>query len=744
MTFTCILRRAALPRREQDSPFRSVPATLEPLFMDDTPLALIVDDDVTLRDLARQALEKAGCRVNDVATGEDAVQAFQQERPHIVLLDVMMPGMDGFDTCAALRKIPGGESVPILIMTGLDDIRSITTAYDVGATDFITKPWNPLILSHRVRYMLRASQTVAALSEREASLAEAQRIAHLGNWRWHLPSDRITLSKEIFRMLEIEDRPLSSPMTFEQFLSYLSAPDLASIETGIRHAVAAGKPFQQDHRILLPSGDTRIVHHQAEIIQVQGPAATIIAGTIQDITDQKRAEATIYHLSNYDHLTQLPNRQLFRDRVTQALAIQKRHRTQGAVLLVNLNRLQRFSDTLGPKCSDTILCEAANRLLQCIRQSDTVARYNEQDSPTLSRLDGNEFIILLTHLVSTESATNVAQRILESLNAPYYVDDRTMMITAGIGIARLGEDGSDVDILLRNVEAALHAAQEQGRNTYQFYTQSMNIALAERLSLESDLYHAVARKELLLHYQPQVDIRRWEITGVEALIRWHHPRQGLIPPAAFIPLAEETGLINEIGEWVLRQACTQQVAWAADGIEHLSIAVNLSAVQFHHRSLADLAATIIHETGASPANIELELTESTAMQRAEHAVSIFRQLKTMGFRLSIDDFGTGYSSLAYLKRFPIDTIKIDQAFIKDLDAESEHAAIAVAIIAMAHGLKLQVLAEGVETPAQLEILKEYGCDAIQGYLFSQPLPGELVAQLIRTHRAKRTSPRQAA
>ncbi|MCS6285624.1 MAG: EAL domain-containing protein [Nitrospira sp.] len=712
--------------------------------MNSTPLALIVDDDITLRVLAREALEQAGCRVEDAATGQEALEAFQRETPDIILLDVVMPGMDGFATCAALRKLPGGASVPVLIMTGLDDVKSIATAYDAGATDFVTKPWNALVLSHRVRYMLRASQAVAELLEREMSLAEAQRIARLGNWQWNLSSNRFTASTQTLRILGIQDDPASTTLSFDAFLGHIHEADRQAVESGIRQAIATGAPFRQDHRVHVPTGDVRIVHHYAEVAFEQGGAATSVVGTIQDITDQKKTEAQIHFLSNYDRLTQLPNRQLFQDRVTQALATQKRHGLQGAVLLINLDRFQRINDTLGPKCGDEMLREVAERLVHCVRHSDSVSRHDDQEPTTLSRLGGDEFTILLTHLSSAQNATKVAQRIQEALAVPFEVENRPVVITASIGIALLGQDGEDVDTLLRNAEAAMHAAQDQGRNTYQFYSKSMNVALAERLSLETDLRQAIDKGEFLLHYQPQVDIRRWEIVGVEALIRWPHPERGMVSPMSFIPLAEEIGLIDQIGQWVLRTACAQQVAWSACGLGDITIAVNLSAVQFQQAALLDTIRTIVRETGVDPARMELELTESTAMQQAENAVGTFNQLKEMGFSLSIDDFGTGYSSLAYLKRFPIDTIKIDRAFVKDLDTESEQAAIAIAIIAMAHGLKLRVLAEGVETQPQLDILRDQGCDAIQGYYFSQPLPAERVEQLIRDLRAKSDPSRRAA
>lgn len=704
--------------------------------MEQKPLALVADDDITLRVLAREALEQAGLRVEDAATGREAVEAFQRETPQIVLLDVLMPELDGFAACAAIRRLPRGGTVPIMIMTGLEDVESIAKAYDAGATDFVTKPWNALILSHRARYMLRAGQAVDALRENERSLAEAQRISHIGNWRWDLSTNRFTASDEVYRILGVD--PATFPGTIDAYLATVHPEDREKTHHLLRQAIAQMGPYQHDHRVQHPTQGDRIVHEQAEILRETGGTARQVVGTIQDITDRRQAEAQIHFLAYYDQLTQLPNRQLFQDRVTQALALSKRHPNIGAVLLINLDRFQRINDTLGPTSGDEALKEVAQRLLHCIRKSDSVARQHEQDATTLSRLGGDEFTILLTQLSSPQNPAKVAQRILKALSEPYILQDRTVMMTASIGIALLGPDGHDVNTLLRNADVAMHAAQDKGRNTYQYYSQSMNVALAERLSLESDLRKALERDEFLLHYQPQLDIRRWDIIGVEALIRWRHPERGMVSPLSFIPLAEELGLIGEIGQWVLRTTCLQQVAWAAKGLD-LSIAVNLSGVQFQQASLTGAIGGILQETGANPCKLEMELTESTAMQHAENAVAIFHQLKAMGFRLSIDDFGTGYSSLAYLKRFPIDTIKIDRAFVKDLASESEQAAIAVAIIAMAHGLNLRVLAEGVETQEQLDILRNHHCDAIQGYFFSQPLPADRIEQLIKNHQSNSRS-----
>jgi diguanylate cyclase (GGDEF)-like protein/PAS domain S-box-containing protein len=701
--------------------------------MNRKPLALVADDDIALRVLAREALERAGLRVEDAVTGREAVEAFQREVPEIVLLDVMMPNLDGFAACSIIRCLPHGATVPIMMMTDPEDVESIGRAFDVGATDFIPKPLNALILSHRVRYLLRARQVLETLRENERSLAEAQRIAHLGNWRWDLCTDKFTASDEVFRILGVD--PDAFPGTMDAYLESIHPEDRETMRQLLRQAITQIGPFQHDHRVHHPVRGDRVVHEQGEVLRVAGGTARQVVGTIQDITDRRQAEAQIQFLAYYDQLTQLPNRRLFQDRVSQALRLARRHPNTGAILLIDLDRFQRINDTLGPIHGDQTLKEVAQRLMECVRKSDSVARQSVQDTTMLCRLGGDEFTILLTHLSSPRDAAKVAQRILKALGEPYQLQGKTVVITASIGIASLGPDGEDVDTLLRNAEAAMHAAKGKGRNTYQFYSQSMNVALAERLSLESDLRKALERDEFLLHYQPQVAVRTWDIAGVEALIRWRHPDRGMVSPASFIPLAEEIGLIGEIGRWVLWTACRQQVAWSAKGLD-LSIAVNLSGVQFHQSSLLEMIAGVVKETGAAPAKIELELTESIAMQQADSAVSVFRQLKAMGFRLSIDDFGTGYSSLAYLKRFPLDTLKIDRAFVKDLAEGSDHAAIPLAIIAMAHGLNLHVLAEGVETQEQLAILREHGCDAIQGYLFSQPLSSDLVEQLVRTHRAK--------
>ena len=426
---------------------------------------------------------------------------------------------------------------------------------------------------------------------------------------------------------------------------------------------------------------------------------------------RKQAEERIRHLAHYDELTGLANRSMFSQRLSHALAQARRNGMQLAVLFIDLDRFKNINDTLGHEAGDSVLKEVAERLQGCLRESDTVGR-----------LGGDEFVVLLEGIPQSMHCAEVAQKILTAVARPFALDTQEFHLTASIGISTYPADSEDVQSLLKNADIAMYRAKELGKNNFQFYSAQMNIHTLERLALESSLRGALERNEFLLHYQPKVDIRSGRIIGMEALVRWQHPTKGLIPPMQFIPLAEETGLIVPIGEWVLRTACARNKSWQEQGLPPLRIAVNLSARQFTHENLLQDVARVLNETGLDAAFLELEITESMVMHDPEHAIELLNKLKAMGISISIDDFGTGYSSLSYLKRFPIDSVKIDRSFIRDLPLDGDDAAITQAIIAMAHGLKLKVIAEGVETGEQLSFLRAHKCDEMQGYYFSKPLP----------------------
>lgn len=432
--------------------------------------------------------------------------------------------------------------------------------------------------------------------------------------------------------------------------------------------------------------------------------------TSRDITQRKLAEERIQYLAQHDTLTDLPNRALMRDRLNISLAQAQRWDQVVAVLLIDLDRFKVLNDTFGPAVGDEILREMAQRLRQCTREGDTVAR-----------LGGDEFMVLLPNLASPQGAATVAQKVLQSVAQPLHILGQEIVMSASIGLSLFPNDAKDPDDLIRNADTAMYSAKRMGRSNYQFYTDDLNLQMRERLIIEHGLRLAEQRNELQLLYQPKISLGQGSIMGFEALVRWHHPTLGLIPPARFIPIAEETGLIVQIGEWVLRTACEQVRAWRDEGL-HLRVSVNLSARQFRQENLAQTIYRILSETKVPPRYLELEITESDVMENAESAIATLDELKSKGVDISIDDFGTGYSSLSYLKRFPLDVLKIDRSFVRDVPTNGDDAAIVVAIIALARSMDIRVVAEGVETQSQAEFLNRSGCDFAQGYYFSPPLP----------------------
>jgi diguanylate cyclase (GGDEF)-like protein/PAS domain S-box-containing protein len=444
-------------------------------------------------------------------------------------------------------------------------------------------------------------------------------------------------------------------------------------------------------------------------------------GTGTDITEQKKIEDQIRHMAQHDALTGLPNRILLHDRIGQAIAQARRDGRVAAILVIDLDRFKNVNDSLGHQVGDGLLRTVAERLVACVRGTDTVAR-----------MGGDEFVVVLAELRQAEDAGQVAQKMLAALPQPINIDGHELRVTTSIGICAYPHDGEDAETLMRNADAAMYHAKESGRNNFQFFTRQMNIAANQRLLLEKDLRLALEREEFTLCYQPQLDLKTGGIVGFEALIRWPHAQRGMVAPMEFIPLAEETGLIVPIGEWVLRRACMQARSWQTLGYPRLQVSVNCSAQQFRLEGLVDMVARTLRETGLPASSLELELTESIIVEHTEHVMARFKALDEMGVKLSIDDFGTGYSSLGYLKRFPIHELKIDRSFVRDVGTDPDDAAIVSAIIVMAHGLGLQVVAEGVETAEQLAFLKKVGCDWAQGYYFSRPLPAEEIEPLLRS------------
>ncbi|MEN6587053.1 MAG: EAL domain-containing protein [Sulfuricella sp.] len=455
---------------------------------------------------------------------------------------------------------------------------------------------------------------------------------------------------------------------------------------------------------------------------MDGGAIVGAVTSFQDISELKRYQLQLERQSNYDDLTGLPNRNLLTDRLSQAAARCQREQKKLAVLVFNLDRFKEVNDSLGRAVGDSVLRETAERMRHLVREMDTLARSG-----------GDEFV-LVGEVAEEEDAAFLARRIMLTLSQPFLIEGRDLSLHAGVGISVLPKDGWNSEILLNNAMVAMYRTKATGGNNFLFYSVEMNAHSLERLNMESELRRAVERNELLLFYQPQMSLRNGEIIGMEALLRWQHPLRGLVSPMEFIPLAEETGLIVPIGEWVLRTACAQNLAWQAAGLPAVAVAVNLSARQFEGQDIVALTTQVLHETGLDASYLELELTESAAMGNAEAFIGVTEALKGLGVTLSIDDFGTGYSSLSYLKRFALDRLIIDQSFVRDIVQNPDSAAIAVTVIALAHGLGLSVIAEGVETEAQLNFLRTRGCDEMQGFYFSRPLPAAEFEQLLRERR----------
>ncbi len=442
-------------------------------------------------------------------------------------------------------------------------------------------------------------------------------------------------------------------------------------------------------------------------------------GIIADISHHKATEQRIRFLAHYDALTELPNRNLLNLRLSEALDLCQRHDERLAVLFLDLDRFKYVNDSLGHQAGDMLLQAVARRFTACIRGGDTVAR-----------MGGDEFVILLPSISHNEQAAEVAERVLHVLRPPFDIRGQHLSITPSIGIAFYPNDGGDEETLIKHADAAMYQTKEEGRNGYRFYTRQLSSHASERLSIENQLRQALEKKEFVLYFQPQIDVANGTLVGVEALLRWANPEHGLVPPNRFIPIAEDSGLIIPIGEWVLRTACAQNHAWQQAGLPAVPVSVNLSARQFDQSDLPERIARVLAETGLAPGLLELELTESLVMRQPERSSEMLNRCKALGLQIAIDDFGTGYSSLAYLRRFPIDRLKIDRSFIRDIVEEPDDAAITQAIIAMAHSLRLTVVAEGVETEAQRRLLRQWECGTYQGFLYSRPLPAEAITDLL--------------
>lgn len=711
---------ATVPQPTQES-IRGVPTR--------RPVVLHVDDDIASLMMAEGSLEDAGFDVQHASDGIEAIDMFKQHEPDLIIMDAVMPVMDGFDAIQAIRELPQGAHVPILMITGLDDLDSITRAYDEGATDFLTKPINFFILPYRVQYLMRSKLTADALRSSQAKLDNAQRLAKLGNWEWSLDTGKLSSSQEFSRVLGFEDG--KAPVMWTDFLDHIVDADRHNVRLLAEQAVEERQPFNIEFSVPVSNSNTiRRIRLEAEASVTESGECTAILGTIQDITERINAQKQIHNLAYFDLVTGLPNRAQLNEQLRYTLKVAKRNETKFALLFLDLDHFKQVNDTLGHDAGDKLLQQVSERLSRVVRDTDMVSSSDgspieDSDSQhTVARLGGDEFVVLLGQVSRADDAARVAERIAQTISEPYQIDENNVSVTTTIGISVYPADGDTTDILMKNADVAMYHAKESGRNGFQFYSREIHEQTLARFSMESDLKTAIEQELLTLVYQPKICMKTGMISGLEALVRWDHETHGAVSPSVFIPLAEETGLILQLGRWVLRQATRQMQQWIESGMDPMVIAVNCSPVQFMRSNVIEDINDAINYSGLDSNLLEIELTESLLLQDIELGIRSLQDMKELGIQVAIDDFGIGFSSLSYLKRLPVDKLKIDRAFVTDLADDPGDVAIVSAIITLSHNLNLVVVAEGVETLEQYKILRGFDCNEAQGYLISKPMDAE--------------------
>lgn len=675
------------------------------------PLLLLVDDMPANLHVLAAAL-KADYRIKTATSGQAALDLIaNSDHPELVLLDVMMPGMSGIEVLQHLRGKIETRDIPVIFVSADTSEQSQLDGLELGAEDYLTKPVVSTVLRARVKNILARKR-----NERQLRLA-----AHV----FEFSGEAIMITDHNNLIIEVNPaftrltgytqeavrgqnpRMLSSgrstPEQYQAMWQAIKSEGIWQGEMWDRHKDGGIYPKLMTVSVV-KNYHGEIDYHIA---------------SFSNISDQKAAEERIRHIAHHDALTGLPNRLHLTVALEQALASAQRKQAQVAVMFIDMDRFKVINDTLGHHIGDLLLIEVAQRLRACVRESDIVAR-----------LGGDEFVIVLTGMTDDAAATVVASKMIHALGQPYQIENNVLHSSPSIGISIFPVDGQDIATLMKNADTAMYHAKDQGRNNMQYFTAAMNASAGERLELERDLRTALETGQFLLHYQPQVNASSTHICGVEALIRWHHPQRGLVPPLKFITIAEETGLIEPIGAWVLDEACRQLAAWKIAGITGVTMAINLSAHQLRSPHLVELVQQTLRRHGVAEGELEIEITESVAMANPERAIGRLQALRNLGVRLAIDDFGTGYSSLAYLKTLPIHSLKLDRAFVRDIETDTNDAAISAATLALAHSLGLKVVAEGVETTGQRDFLVAHHCDYLQGYLFGKPEPADtLTAKL---------------
>jgi diguanylate cyclase (GGDEF)-like protein/PAS domain S-box-containing protein len=699
--------------------------------LDITPHKILIVDDSpdNLRALS-SALESCNYDIRCAKNGPIALEALKTEQPDLILLDIRMPGMDGYELCHSLKQNPPTSEIPVIFLSALDATADKVRAFEVGGVDYITKPFQMDEVLARVRNQVELTLARRRLNGLNQELEQRvqRRTLELKNSEARLQGILNALQDVVwsatfapFKILYLNpasetifERPATDFFADDQLWFEIIHPsDREEALESIRTIPIRGE-IDITYRIICPTGEIRWLRNRSRLMITDQTPAVRIEGIIADITDHKRAEQRLVHDALHDALTQLPNRTLFIERVESALK-RKRRRPQDysfAVLFIDLDRFKVVNDSLGHGAGDSLLMEVANRLLGCIRANDTVAR-----------LGGDEFTILLDEVSSTASVISCVERIQLELEKPFTISGNTVFMRSSIGIVVATEDYTAASDLLRDADIAMYRAKETRQSSCELFNQKMYAQTLRRLQLENDLRLSLEQGDFELHYQPIYALPTGQLVGFEALLRWHHPQQGSISPAEFIPIAEETGLIVPLGCWILEQACRQVRQWQQrhKAYRDLKISVNITSQQIWEGTFLDTIDRVLRDTDLAEHYLQLELTESTLMEHTEITIETLKHLRQRQVQLSVDDFGTGYSSLSYLSRFPIDNLKIDRSFVSHMHDDTDSFEIVRTIVALAHALKINVTAEGIERPEQIRLLNSLDCEFGQGYLFSRPL-----------------------
>ncbi|AVB19052.1 MULTISPECIES: putative bifunctional diguanylate cyclase/phosphodiesterase [Pseudomonas syringae group] len=681
---------------------------------------LIVDDDVHVRDLLEVLLQNQGYETLTAESGEQALAMVDERAPDLILLDIMMPGMDGYEVASVLKAGKGTANIPIIMLSALDEQGARLSGLEAGAEEYLSKPVESAELWLRVRNLLRLKAFGDYLKSHSMILEDQlqQRTIDLERFRTVMDASEdaiFLINRNTMSLIEFNRRACQLLGYTAEELAHKTPAELGetsmeNLEVVYDQIIAGKGPSEPlETQIRDKSGrDVEVeIHRQA----YRTGEDWVIVGIVRDITQRKESDQRLLTMAHYDTLTGLPNRDLFFTSLQMGLTQAAVSRWKLATLTVNLDGFKNINETWGHVLGDQVLLEVSHRLSECINASDT-----------LGRVDGDQFALILMIRVGQPDTRQTLERIRKALRVPFMVEGQSIVMTASIGIALYPEDGEDARELVRHAYTAMNSAKKIGPDTYRFYTAQMNADVSARLDLEAALRDAVEKQAFEIVYQPKLNLVTGRICGLEALLRWPRPGQQGVSPAVFVPVLESLGLIGEVGNWVVDRVCAQIAHWQRSGLGLFQVAVNVSGQQISNSSLVADIRQALTSHRVAPQWLEVELTESSLMENTSHTIATLETLRANGVSISIDDFGTGYSSLAYLRRFPIDKLKIDIAFIREVTSNPQDAAIARAIIELAHSLGLKVIAEGVETPEQLAFLRDNQCDQIQGYLISKPLP----------------------